>query len=168
MLIRTENESDYGYIREININAFPTSAEADLVEKLRKADIELISLVAIENKSLVGHILFSPVTLEIDNADLKIMGLGPMAVLPKYQNKGIGSKLVNAGLHQCMAQGYDAVAVLGHPNYYPKFGFLPSKIFKIKSEYDVPVDTFMIKELRPGILNSRHGTIKYNSLFNEL
>jgi putative acetyltransferase len=168
MIIRAESESDYKHIRTINLKVFPSSAEADLIEKLRCKDIDIISLVAAQGEQLVGHILFSPVTLENDHSGLRIIGLGPMAVLPSWQNKGIGSKLVNSGLQQCINQGYDAVVVLGHPEYYPRFGFRSSKTFGIKSEYDVPDDAFMVKELKKGILNGKHGTIRYHPLFNEL
>lgn len=168
MIIRVESKSDYKYIRIINIEAFPSSAEADLIEKLRGVNIDLISLVAEVDEVLVGHIFFSPATLENDGSDLRIIGLGPMAVLPQYQNKGIGYKLVNSGLQQCINNGYDAVVVLGHPEYYPRFGFKSSNTFGIKCEYDVPDDTFMVKELRTGVLRGKNGTIKYHQFFNEL
>jgi len=168
MIIRAESESDYKFIRTINIKAFPSSAEADLVEKLRCANIDIISLVAEQGNKFVGHIFFSPVTLENDDSGLRIIGLGPMAVLPEYQNKGIGSELVNEGLKVSKDKGYDAVVVLGHPEYYPKFGFKSSKSFGIKSEYDVADDTFMVKELKKGILKGKHGTVKYHPFFNEL
>ena len=168
MFIRAEKESDYRTIRTINLRAFPSSAEADLVDKLRAANVDIISLVAVEDNELVGHILFSPVTLENDGSDLRVIGLGPMAVLPDYQNRGIGSKMVNEGLEICMNQGYDAVVVLGYPEYYPRFGFKPSNIFGIKSEYDVRDDTFMVKELKKGILKERQGTRKYQAFFSEL
>ena len=85
------------------------------------------------------------------------MGLAPMAVLSQHQNKGIGSELVKSGLESCRTLGYDAVVVLGHPHYYPRFGFEPSVKYGIKSEYDVPDDAFMILELIPGCLNNQIG-----------
>ena len=91
-----------------------------------------------------------------------------MAVLSTYQNKGIGSKLVKAGLEQCRSQGYIAVVVLGHPNYYPKFGFVPSVKYGIKSEYEVPDEVFMILELIPGSLKNHEGVIKYHEAFNSV
>lgn len=89
-----------------------------------------------------------------------------MAVLSQYRNKGIGSKLVIAGLERCRSLGYDAVVVLGHPDYYPTFGFEPSVRYGIKSEYDVPDDVFMIMELVPGSLKNHNGVIKYHEFFN--
>ena len=96
------------------------------------------------------------------------MGLAPMAVLPNWQNKGVGTHLANEGLKACEKAGYGAVVVLGHPDYYPRFGFVPSVNFGINSEYDVPPEAFMIKELQKGILQGITGTVKYNQVFNEL
>ena len=138
MIIRAERPEDVQEIRDINIEAFDTEAEANLVEVLRNSGIPLISLVAEEGGGLIGHILFSPVTLEDGKSSLSIAGLAPMAVLPNWQNKGIGSKLMEEGLRHCKHFGYAAVVVLGHPGYYPRFGFVPSVNYGMKSEYDVP------------------------------
>ena len=164
MNIRFEQPGDIEKIREVNLQAFETETEANLVEALRNADVELISLVAEENGEVIGHILFSPVIL----GDLKIMGLAPMAVLPDRQNKGVGTKLVKAGLQDCEKAGYEAVVVLGHAGYYPRFGFVPSVNFGIKSEYDVPPEVFMVKELREGALKGAAGTVKYHPAFNQV
>ena len=96
------------------------------------------------------------------------MGLAPMAVLSKYQNKGIGSKLVQAGLEYCQSLAYEAVVVLGHPDYYPKFGFTPSIKNGIKSEFEVSDEVFMILELIPGSLKNNEGVIKYHEAFNSV
>ena len=96
---------------------------------------------------------------------MKLMGLAPMAVLPEFQNQGIGSKLVKEGLRHCSRENNDAVFVLGHPDFYTKFGFLPSVKYGIKSDYDVPDETFMAIELKSGILDGKQGTIKYNIAF---
>jgi len=97
-----------------------------------------------------------------------MMGLAPMAVASQYQHKGIGSKLIKAGLEQCQALGYDAVVVLGHPGYYPKFGFVPSVKYNIKSEYDVPDEVFMALELVPESLKDHEGVVKYHEAFNNV
>lgn len=164
MNIRFEQPGDIEKIREVNLQAFETETEANLVEALRNADVELISLVAEENGEVIGHILFSPVIL----GDLRIMGLAPMAVLPDRQNKGVGTKLVKSGLQDCEKAGYEAVVVLGHAGYYPRFGFVPSVNFGIKSEYDVPPEVFMVKELREGALKGAAGTVKYHPAFNQV
>ncbi len=132
--ITKEKPSEIQQIREINIQAFETDAEADIVDRLRDSGVPIISLVAEVDDKLVGHILFTPMTM--DNFDIKIAGLAPMAVLPDYQNKGIGSVLVKKGLEYCARENYAAVAVLGHPNYYPKFGFVPSTRFDLISRVE--------------------------------
>jgi putative acetyltransferase len=167
IIIRPECPNDYPKIRQSNIEAFDTEAEANLVDMLRNSGIPLISLVAEINNEVVGHILFSPVTLENNNPDVSIAGLAPMAVLPEYQKKGIGAMLIKEGLEHCKKTGYVAVVVLGHPEYYPRFGFTPSMRYGIQSEYDVPDEVFMIKELNEGALDNRRGTIKYHELFKQ-
>jgi putative acetyltransferase len=166
MNIRYEQARDIEQIFQVNLKAFDTATEANLVNALRKADIELISLVAEVNDDIVGHILFSPVTLANHTA-IKIAGLAPMAVLPAWQNKGIGTQLVNEGLKACIDADYDAVVVLGHPNYYPRFGFTAAINYGISTEYDVPTEVFMLLELKQGALDNITGTIKYHSIFNE-
>jgi len=165
MNVRFEQPGDIEKIRELNLQAFETDTEANLVDTLRNADVELISLVAEEDGEVIGHILFSPVTL---GGDLRIMGLAPMAVMLNWQGKGVGTKLVNAGLQACEKAGYEAVIVLGHADYYPRFGFAPSLYFGIESEYDVPPEVFMVKELREGALKGAAGTVRYHQAFNEI
>ncbi|OGO30089.1 MAG: GNAT family N-acetyltransferase [Chloroflexi bacterium RBG_16_54_11] len=165
MLIRNEEPKDYLAVHRINASAFTTPAEADLVDVLRKEAYPTISLIAEENGEPVGHIMFSPVTLSGDT-DLLIMGLGPMAVVSEQQSKGIGSTLVRIGLEKCKQLGYGAVVVLGHPWFYPRFGFLPSLRFGIDSEYDVPEEIFMVIELEPGYLQGASGTIRYHPAFS--
>jgi putative acetyltransferase len=168
MVIRLERIEDIRKIRSIHVEAFDTEAEADLVEVLRNSGIPLISLVAEKDGELVGHILFSPVALEEGSSSISIAGLAPMAVLPTCQNKGIGSMLVEEGLVYCKNAGYAAVVVLGHPDYYPRFGFVPSISYGITSEYDVPPETFMAKELQEGTLANCNGIVKYHRAFNKV
>jgi putative acetyltransferase len=164
LIIREENSADFECIRHVNIDAFPTQAEADLVESLRISANPFISLVAERENHTIGHILFTPVTLE-NGKNLHLMGLGPMAVLNQFQNQGVGAELVTNGLIKCKQENVDAVVVLGHPNFYPKFGFTPSVHYKIKSEYNVPDDVFMIYECIPNILMGSTGIIKYHPTF---
>lgn len=167
MLIRTENEKDRAEVYALNSVAFASTTEADLVNALRKEAQPVISLVAEENGQIVGHIMFSPVTLT-GHEELKIMGLAPMAVAPEQQNRGYGSALVRAGLEQCRQLGAGAVVVLGHATYYPRFGFSPSSNAGISCEYDVPEEYFMVLELQPGYLQGKSGTIKYHNLFSDV
>lgn len=168
MQIRPEKSSDIDKVWEINVAAFETDTEAKIVNALRETCKSYISLVAEVDGEIAGHILFTPVELVDDRSGLKLMGLGPMAIMPKYQNKGIGSQLVKEGLEQCLRQGYDAVVVLGHPNYYPRFGFVPSIKYGIRSEYEVPDEVFMILELKKNSLKGKSGIIKYNSAFDSV
>jgi putative acetyltransferase len=126
-----------------------------------------VSLVAEENRNVVGHIMFSPVILS-ENPDLKVMGLAPMAVAPEHQRKGIGSALVRAGLEQCRQLGFVGVVVLGHPEFYPRFGFSPSSRFGIDSDYEVPEEVFMAMELEPEALSGKTGRVKYHHAFSNV
>jgi putative acetyltransferase len=162
--VRAERPTDVGDVRRVNLNAFDTSLEADLVDALREQAQPIISLVA-DDATIVGHILFSPVTLS-SHPEVAIMGLAPMAVTPQRQRQGIGSALVRAGIDECRRLGCAGVVVLGHARYYPRFGFMPaSSGFGLVSEYDVPDDVFMALELVPGMLRGKTGTIRYHAAF---
>ena len=165
--IRSETEADKAAVFGINATAFPTDAEARLVDALRMSADPFVALVAVENQDVIGHIMFTAVKLEAFDK-LHLMGLAPMAVCPSLQRGGVGSELVKAGLQRCRALGVGAVAVLGHPEYYPQFGFRPSTQWGIKSEYDVPEDVFMMLELSVGYLHGYQGIIRYNTAFADL
>jgi putative acetyltransferase len=167
MLIRAARPEDAPGIRAVNISAFGTTAEADLVDALCERAAPIISLVADDEEAVVGHILFTPMTLDADR-ELKVMGLAPMAVATGRQRQGIGTALVHAGLDECWQLGAAAVAVLGHPEYYPRFGFVPASKFGLMSRYDVPDDVFMIVEGRRGALAGKHGLLSYHPAFAEL
>ena len=167
MNIRAETDKDKTAIYKINQSAFETSAEAELVDKLREQANPIISLVAEQDEIVVGHILFTPVSL-INHPELKIMGLAPMAVSPEFQRRGIGVALVQAGLEQCKKEEFGAVVVLGYKNYYPRFGFTQASRFGLSCEYDVPDDVFLCKELKKNYLSSASGVIKYHSAFKNL
>lgn len=164
--IRPERPEDIAAIHALNEAAFPTCAEADLVDTLRDEGAHVLSLVAVDGDRVVGHILFSPVVIETEAGDLEALGLGPMALLPERQREGTGSKLVTAGLMQCTAIDYPAVVVLGHPEYYPRFGFLRADRFGITCEFPSPPEAFMIKELQAGALAGKSGIAKYHAAFD--
>jgi putative acetyltransferase len=168
MNVRKEKDSDKDNIWKVNAEAFETEAEANLVNALSDSGISFISLLAEEDEEIVGHILFTPVELIGDDSGLKLMSLAPMAVLTKLRKKGIGSQLVKTGIEKCLTQGFDAVVVLGHAEYYPKFGFVPSVKYGIKSEYDVPDEAFMVLELKEGSLKDKKGVIKYHAAFGSV
>jgi putative acetyltransferase len=164
MRVRPETEADRAAVRAVNEAAFETDAEADLVEGLRGSGVSLVSLVAEADGEIIGHILFSPVW-QNDDASLNVMGLGPMAVVPNRQRNGVGSALLRQGLICCKDLGARAVVVIGHPEYYPRFGFAPASRYSLRCEYDVPEDVFMVAELEAGALNGASGLIRYHDAF---
>lgn len=166
MIIRPENQGDISEIFKIHTEAFSSDDEGYLVDSLRKAAVPMISLVAEEKGALTGHILFTPVSFIDPTPGIALAGLGPMAVSPSWQRKGVGAGLIEEGLKHCREFGYDAVVVLGYADYYSRFGFTPSPEYGIYSTYDVPFDMFMVKELKKGSLKGVQGTISYHALFN--
>jgi len=164
MHIRPERREDIPGVRHVNQAAFDSAAEAGLVDALRQQAEPVVSLVALDEDAVVGHLMFSPVTL-LPHGDRQIMGLAPMAVLPGKQRQGIGSALVRTGLDECRRFGFDALVVLGHADYYPRFGFVPASTFGLGSEYDVADEVFMALELKPDALRQRAGTIRYHPAF---
>ena len=167
MLVRNEKEKDWAAVHAVYVSVCESSAEANLVDTLRAQAHPIISLVAEDNKTVVGHILFSPVSLS-GHPGLKVMGLAPMAVASAHQNKGIGSALVRAGLQRCKELQFGAVFVLGHPEYYPRFGFSPSMRFGMSCEYQAPEEAFMAVELQSGYLRGKSGIVKYHAAFKNL
>ena len=167
--IRPEEPGDYDAVAQVNEAAFERPAEAKLVNALRELAYPVISLVATIEDQVVGHILFTPVIAEeaLISPGL-IMGLAPMAVVPGFQRKGVGSQLVEAGLDACVQLGCTAIVVLGHPEYYPRFGFAPASRFGIRCEYEVPDEVFMAVELVPDALEGCHGLVTYHPAFADV
>ncbi|MBT8078355.1 MAG: N-acetyltransferase [Gammaproteobacteria bacterium] len=164
MKIRFEKSADVAAIFALNEAAFDTDAEARLVDRLRNDVTPYISLVAESNDQIIGNIVFTPVTLDKYSGGL-LLGLAPMAVAPDRQNTGVGSALVDAGLAACREASAVAVVVLGHPAYYPRFGFTPASGFGLACDYDVPDEAFMAIELQPGSLAACSGTLHYHPTF---
>jgi putative acetyltransferase len=163
MQVRAEQAADIPRIHALNCAAFESPAEARIVDALR-GQPGVISIVAEEDGTIVGHIMFSPVRLT--GADeVRAMALAPMAVAPARQRAGIGSALVLDGLARCRQQGVEALVVVGHPEYYPRFGFSLASGFGITCEFDVPDEVFMALELAPGALRGRTGQVFFNEAF---
>ena len=165
--VRAFRSDDEEAVERVNLAAFETAGEARLVRLLRASASPLVELVAEENGEIIGHILFSPVTLSAD-ADFHAMGLAPMAVVPDRQRQGIGGALIRAGLEQCRELAQGAVFVLGHPDYYPRFGFVAASRFGISSPYEVPDPVFMALELEPAALADKAGEMRYHPAFDSL
>jgi putative acetyltransferase len=163
MHVRPELPTDIHQIHAVNCAAFDSPMEANLVDALRE-QTDVISLVAEQDGHILGHILFSPVRLTGAD-DLRVMGLAPMAVALERQRTGIGSALVREGLAECQRQGVAAVFVVGHPGYYPRFGFCPASGFGITCEFEVPDEVFMAMGLVPGVLKGRAGRVFYHEAF---
>jgi len=167
MLIRTEQVMDISKIHAINRAAFNSATEADVVDVLRSGAESVISLVAEEDGEIVGHIMFSPVQLTGSAADVRAMALAPMAVTPERQRAGIGSALVRAGLAECQRLGIDAVFVVGHPTYYPRFGFKSASSVGFVCEFEVQDEAFMVAELVAGVLDGKMATVHFHPAFKE-
>jgi len=123
--------------------------------------------VASEDDKVVGHILFSVIVIETKKGDVPVLSLAPMSILPEYQNRGIGSELVRHGLKECQRLGHQVIVVIGHPKYYPRFGFKPAKKKGLKSVYPVPDEAFMVLELTPGALEGVSGSVRFPPAFDD-
>ena len=163
--IRREQDGDALQIRIVNERAFGGPVEADIVDALRGSAGSL-SLVAIVDDRIAGHIFFTPVSIDGIAPHGAAVGLAPLAVLPERQKLGIGSALVRAGLDACRARGCGIVVVLGHPEYYPRFGFVPASTAGLVCEFPAPPEAFMVLELKPGTLGAGRGTVRYHPRFS--
>jgi putative acetyltransferase len=168
LIIREERQQDPVAIHEVHELAFGRPHEADLVDALRADSKVLVGLVAVEEDHVVGHIVFSPVTIDCGDRTFSAVGLAPMAVLPERQRLGIGSQLVKAGLVECRKAGYDCVVVLGHPAFYARFGFVPASRYGLKSEYEVPDEAFMVFAWHEARLKTCAGIARYSTEFRGL
>jgi len=167
MTIRAEQPGDEDAVRRVNLDAFGGGPEAALVDRLRDGVERYRAFVAIDGGAVVGHILFTPV--RIDGNELVGMGLAPMAVAASHQRKGIGSQLVQHGLEQLRGAGCPFVVVLGHPDYYPRFGFERASRHGLKCQWPgVPDEAFMVSVLGAEALPEGGGTVRYCREFDEV
>lgn len=166
--IRTERVEDASQVRQVNELAFGQPSEADLIEKLRRGCTDSLSLVA-EEDEVVGHILFTPVTVEGAGQRVFGMGLAPLAVLPEHQRKGIGSRLVRRGLEILHERACPFVVVVGHPDYYPRFGFEPASVHGLASQWaGIPDASFMVLVLDERSMVGVSGVAMYREEFSEI
>jgi putative acetyltransferase len=166
LIIRDETRRDIGQVRMIHIEAFAQTDEANLVDALRTSCEDAVSLVAELDGRVVGHILFSPATVEAAGRTVQGMGLAPMAVLPEHQRDGIGARLVEEGMARLERAGCPFVIVLGHPGYYPRFGFERASAHGIECQWQVPDEAFMIRILDREAMAGAAGVARYRPEFD--
>jgi len=161
--VRPETTDDFAAIHEVNELAFGREVEAQLIEALRASPefIPELSLVAIDGDRVVGHILFCPLAIETKDGDVPALALGVLAVRSEFQKQGIGSRLVRDGLKRCRTLEHRIVVVVGHPEYYPRFGFSPARARGLEAPFPVPDEAFMVLELAPGALDAIAGMVRY-------
>lgn len=168
--IQAEGVNDREGIWAVNVATFGRKGEADVVDQLRDNCLVFISLVAKIDEKVIGHVLFTPVQLiQMENWLIEGMGLAPLAVLPAYQNQGVGTALCREGLSRVATFGYPFVVVLGDPSYYQRFGFERASDYGVRSAFeDVPEDAFMIKILKPNVMNGTQGVVYYREEFDSV
>ena len=168
LTVRQEEPGDAAAIRTINERAFDQPEEANIVDTLRtNSPGLLLSLVAVLDDQVVGHILFSPAKIEATDRLVLGMGLAPMAVLPEHQRQGIGSILVSTGIAALEECGCPFIIVLGHAEYYPRFGFVKASQHGIQCQWDVPDEAFMVLILDGVAMHDASGLARYRDEFNE-
>jgi putative acetyltransferase len=160
--IRDEQPGDVTAIREVNRLAFAQEEEGRIVDALRANGATTLSLVATDNNAIVGHIMFSPLFI----GTVQGAGLGPMAVVPSHQRQGIGSRLVAAGIGHLHTQGCPFIVVIGHPTFYPRFGFRRVASYGLTCEWEVPAEGFMVKVLNPEVAGLLRGIAHYRREFS--
>ena len=159
VVIRPEQAGDEKAIHALHAAAFPSPSEAGLVDALREAGAATLSVVAVVDGVIAGHVLLSPVSID------GVLGLAPIGVLPELQKRGIGAALMRHALEQARQQGAGAVVLLGDPAYYRRFGFLPAREFGLRCKWPGAEEAFMALELRPGALKGRAGLVSYHPAF---
>jgi len=169
IVIRTETKEDCNHVRDVNFQAFGNREdEAQLVERIRLSEyfIPDLSIIAELNKEIIGHILLSKAEVFDTDVVHEVIVLAPIAVKPGHQRQGIGKQLILEAFKRCKDLGYYIVMLIGHPTYYPKFGFKPARQFGLEmQQFEVPDDVFMVCELKSNELNNIKGELKYPKAF---
>lgn len=168
--VRAEERKDRDAVRKLNKKAFGGKGESKLVDALRESEgfIPELSLVAEKDGVVVGHILFSPVVIKGPGGETPALALAPMCVLPEFQGRGVGTALVRRGLEECRRLGHRIVIVVGHADYYPRFGFAPAGARGLALPFEAPPEVFLALELAPGALDGVSGEIVYPAEFHDV
>ena len=168
-LIRSEIPSDYKAITLVNNLAFGRTNEGELVSALRYlTDFNpKLSLVAVKGKDIIGHLLFFPIAILAEQETFLSLSLGPIAVHPDHQNRGVGGQLITQGHQNAMELGYSSVILLGHPSYYTRFGYRMATIWGLTNPWGIHNEAFMAVELVEGSLDGKSGMAKYPEAYNQ-
>lgn len=168
LVIRQEQEKDFNKVYMVVKSAFEkmevaSGDEQDMVVRMRKSNefVPELSLVAELDREIVGHILF----VKVQIGEATALTLAPVSVIPQYQFKGIGSKLINTGHDIAKKLGFEVIVVVGHKDYYPKFGYVKASMHGIKSPFEAPDECFMVLELKNGALKNIQGTVEFSPVF---
>lgn len=174
LTIREEEIKDYNEVEKVVEESFKTAEFSDkdehnLVRRLRNSNefIKELSLIAEEENKILGHVLLTKALIKAESTYYETLALAPLAVLPEYQKSGIGKNLMNKAIERARELGYKSIVVLGHENYYPKFGFEKASKYGVKAPFEVPDEAYMILELLPGGLNGVSGIVEYSKAFFE-
>ena len=172
MRIRSEKKEDYETITKIDDIAFKGKQEGILIKRLRKKREynKELSLVAVKDEKIIGHVLLFPLFIKTDNSQVKTLSLGPMAVLPEHQKRGVGKELIKKGIEVAKKKGFKSIVVIGHKGYYPKFGFRKSAEYKLRlpEKYSkIPSEAFMILELEKNCLKEVLGEVQFPKEYDE-
>ncbi|MBS5936908.1 GNAT family N-acetyltransferase [Clostridium sp.] len=172
LTIREEEIKDYNEVEKVVEESFKTAEFSDkdehnLVRRLRNSNefIKELSLIAEEENKILGHVLLTKALIKGESISYETLALAPLAVLPEYQKSGIGKILMNKVIERARELGYKSIVVLGHENYYPKFGFEKASKYGVKAPFEVPDEAYMILELSPGSLNGVSGIVEYSKAF---
>ena len=169
--IRQETPKDIADIHALQVEAFGRSEEADLVDRLRDEDVLWLSQVALRNDQVVGHAAYSLVKVSDGGSVWRFPALGPIAVEPARQGRGIGGALIRAGIEVVSDAGYGLLFLVGHPTYYPRFGFQPALPLGFTSDWikpDGPHEHFMALVLDESLIGSIHGHLRYHQSFADV
>ncbi len=164
VMIRRAEQDDTPQILALTKTAFDRDVEAKIVADIESAGESILALVAVRGQVIVGHVLFSPATV-VGKTTHAIVALGPISVQPGLQREGIGSTLIRNGLEMLRDEGHSVVMLLGHSDYYPRFGFERADTHDIRLSFDVPAPAFMVYEIQPNVLNDISGTAYFHPAF---